>query len=239
MEQIFIDYPILSILLTLVLYIISHYIYLCFCKIKITFIPPVIFALALVSSFLLLFDISYEAYNKGAMVITYLAIPATATLGLVAYRRKDLLKKYYPIIILSISIGIVCGFITTFFMAKYMFNLDYKVMMSLFSKSTTTPIAVAITENMGGLRAITVIAVFISGCFGAAVALIIFKIIRVNSPLAHGLALGNAAHAVGTVKAISLGKTEGSMSSLALTISAFLNVVFLPLLLKLFTIIFN
>ncbi len=239
LEQIFLEKPILSICLTAIAYVAATYVGKLLIKIKITIIPPIIVSVLLIVLFLKVFNISFEAYNEGARFITYFSVIATITLALHIYRRKEILKKYYHIILLSLSVGIVCGFIGTFFLAAYVFNFDYKIVISLLAKSITSPIAIDITLQHGGIPSITILGVFICGTFGAVSSVYIYKIFRIKSAIGKGLGLGSSAHGLGTVYALELGQTEGSMSSLALAIAAILSVIFMPLLLKLCYILFS
>ncbi len=238
MEQLFIANPMIPITLTIIIYVLSCYISTFLSKIKLSIFSPIVISMIFLCLFLKIFDVSYATYNEGAKFITYLAVPATLTLALQVYRRKKILKENYVIIFISISIGILFGFISTFLFARYAFNLDYKLLISLLSKSITTPIAIELTDKLGGIQSVTILAVFISGIIGASLPLFIYKLFRIKSPLAQGLGLGNSSHAVGTAKAMTLGTTEGAMSSLALTISGIISIIFIPLLIKLFAIIF-
>ncbi len=238
LEQIFLENPILSICLTSMAYVGATYIGKLLFKIKIKIIPPIIISVILVAVFLKTFGIAFSTYNEGAKFITYFSVIATITLALHIYRRKEILKKYYHIILLSLSVGIVCGFIATFVLALHVFNFEYEILISLLAKSITSPIAIDLTEQYGGISSITILGVFICGTFGAVASIYIYKIFRIKSAIGKGLGLGSSAHGLGTVYALEMGQTEGSMSSLALAIAAILSVVFMPLLLKLCHILF-
>ncbi len=238
LEQIFLESPILSISLTVIAYVAANYISKLLAKIKITIIPPIIISLILVVIFLKISDISFDAYNEGAKFITYFSVIATITLALHVYRRKEILKKYYHIILLSISVGIFFGFMSTFVLALYVFNFEYKILISLLAKSITSPIAIDFTEQYNGVPSIAILGVFICGTFGAVSSVYVYKIFGIKSAIGKGLGLGSAAHGLGTVYALEMGQTEGSMSSLALAIAAILSVIFMPLLLKLCHILF-
>ncbi len=237
-EQIFLDKPILSICLTAIAYVAAGYIGRLLFAIKIKIIPPIIISVILVAVFLQTFGISFDTYNEGAKFITYFSVVATITLALHIYRRKEILRKYYHIILLSVSVGIVCGFMASFLLAVYVFNFDYKIVVSLLAKSITSPIAIDLTLQHGGIPSITILGVFICGTFGAVASVYIYKIFCIKSSIGKGLGLGSAAHGLGTVYALEMGQTEGSMSSLALAIAAILTVIFMPLLLKLCHILF-
>lgn len=238
LEQIFLESPILSISLTAIAYLVATYVGKLLIRMKIKFIPSIIVAVVLIVVFLKIFNISFAAYNEGAKFITYFSVVATITLALHIYRRKEILKKYYHIIFLSISVGIFFGFMGTFILAVYVFNFDYPIVISLLAKSITSPIAIDFTIQYGGIPSITILGVFICGTVGAVGSVYVYKIFRIKSRIGKGLGIGSSAHGLGTAYALQMGQTEGSMSSLALTIAAIISVIFMPLLLKLCHILF-
>ena len=114
----------------------------------------------------------------------------------------------------------------------WMFGLDQSLTASLIPKSVTTPIAMEISEQAGGVVPITVAMVVITGILGAVAAPLLVKLFRVKDPVAVGVGLGACSHAVGTSKALELGEIEGAMSGISLSISGILTVIislFLPL----------
>ena len=90
----------------------------------------------------------------------------------------------------------------------------------------TTPIAIGVSQSLGGIQAITVVAVIITGILGSILAPLLVKVFRVSDPVAAGLAIGACSHAVGTSKALELGETEGAMSGLAIGVCGILTVLF-------------
>jgi len=94
-------------------------------------------------------------------------------------------------------------------------------------------VAIGLTEEIGGYTSITTMAVIMTGIFGAMIAAHIFRIFKIDEPIAKGLAMGVSAHAIGTTKALEMGKIEGAMSSVAMVIAAVMTVAFVPLLLRL------
>ena len=106
-----------------------------------------------------------------------------------------------------------------------LFKLDEKLTASLIPKSVTTPIAIGITQQHGGIVPITVVAVLITGLVGNICSLY-DKIFRIKNSVAAGIAIGTSSHALGTSKAIEIGEVEGAMSSLAIGISGIITVLF-------------
>ena len=108
-------------------------------------------------------------------------------------------------------------------------ELDKTITVSLMAKSVTTPIGIEITNSLGGVSSITVLAIVLSGIIGAVVGPTIFKVLKINNPIAKGVSLGTASHAVGTSKALEIGETEGAMSSLSIGVAGIITVFLAPI----------
>ena len=186
---------------------------------------PLLIAIVLVSAVLLVCRIPYEAYNEGGTIINMFLAPATACLAVSIYTQINLLKENWLPIVMGCTAGSITSMVSIYFMCR-LFRLDEAVSASLIPKSVTTPIAVSISQNLGGIQAITVVAVIITGILGSIMAPTLIKLFRVKDPVAAGLAIGACSHAVGTSKALELGETEGAMSGLAIGICGILTVVF-------------
>ena len=91
--------------------------------------------------------------------------------------------------------------------------------MPLLPKSITTAIGLGVSEELGGIPTITVAVIIVTGILGNMIAEFVYKLFRIEEPVAKGLALGTASHAIGTAKAMEMGETEGAMSSLAIVVS--------------------
>ena len=99
------------------------------------------------------------------------------------------------------------------------------------------PIGIEITNTLGGVTSITVLAIILSGIIGAIVGPTVFKILRINSPIARGISLGTASHAVGTSKALEIGEQEGAMSSLSIGVAGIITVFLAPLCYSLLSVL--
>lgn len=186
---------------------------------------PLLIAIVLVSAVLLVCRIPYESYNQGGAIINMFLAPATACLAVSIYTQINLLKENWLPILVGCTAGSITSMGSIYLMCR-LFRLDEAVSASLIPKSVTTPIAVSISENLGGIQAITVVAVIITGILGSVLAPVLIKLFRVKDPVAAGLAIGACSHAVGTSKALELGETEGAMSGLAIGICGILTVIF-------------
>lgn len=196
-------------------------------KYKKVFLNPLLIAIILVIIFLLITGISYETYQYGAKYLSYFLTPVTVCLAVPLYKQMEILKKNMAAILISISIGCLthAGVLIAI---TAMFKMDERLLMSVMSKSVTTAIALGVTSEIGGIQGITVIGVMIAGISGAVVGPTLLKVFHITEPVAQGLALGSASHAIGTSKAIELGEIQAAMSSLAIVVTGILTVVIVP-----------
>lgn len=197
-------------------------------RMRSTFCNPLLLTIIFIIAFLKLADISYASYDNGAKYINYFLTPSTVCLAVPLYRQLKLLKEYAGAILISIMSGTVACAIMIFGLAK-LFLLENSIYASLVPKSITTAIALGMSEELGGLSAVTVMAVFVTGILGAVIATTVFKIFKIEDPVAQGLAMGTAAHAIGTSKALELGEIQAAMSSLAIAVTGILTVIMGPI----------
>lgn len=193
-------------------------------KTKKSIFNPLLIAIILVIAFLLIFDIDYDSYNHSAKYISYLLTPATVSLAIPLYKQLDLLKKNFGAIILGILSGVLTSLFSILLMA-IAFHLTHKEYVTLLPKSVTTAIGMGISEELNGYVSITVVAIILTGILGNIIGEYVCKWFRIQHPIAKGLALGTASHAIGTSKAIEMGEIEGAMSSLAIVVSGLMTVV--------------
>ena len=193
-------------------------------KFKFAIFNPLLIGIVLVILILVAFDIDYEAYNAGAKYISFLLTPATVSLAIPLYERVELLKKNAKAVIIGIVSGVVTSLASVLAMCIAL-GMSHKEYVSLLPKSITTAIGMGISEELGGYVTITVAVIIITGIFGNMTAPFICKVFKIEEPIAKGVAIGCAAHAMGTSKAMEMGEIEGAMSSLSLAVAGFLTVI--------------
>ena len=228
-----IHHPLFAIILTLLIYKLMQTLQE---RLKLSFLNPLLFSAIAIIGILLILKIDFDTYNQGASIFTSLIAPATVALAIPLYKHQTLLKNNLKMIITSVLASSIAHalIIMAFIM---LFKLDLKMAASLLPKSVTTAIASEISTNHGGYTNITIATVIITGIFGATIAPTLNKIFKVKSKRAQGLALGSSAHAVGTTKAIEMGETQATMSTLALILSGLLSVLIVPIAYKILTLI--
>lgn len=198
-------------------------------KTKIAIFNPLLIAIALVIIYLLGFKISYNQFNQGGQFITDLLQPATVVLAVPLYKQIGLLKKHLVPILSGIFFGSGIGIVYIFFLS-YFLKLSPALIKSLMPKSITTPIGMQVSQSLGGVVPVTVVAIIVTGITGAVVYPFILKIFKIKNPVAVGVALGTCSHAVGTSKALTMGDTQGAMSSLSIGVAGLSVVVLAPTL---------
>ncbi|MBG9983636.1 LrgB family protein [Aerococcaceae bacterium DSM 111022] len=191
------------------------------------FVNPLLLAIVVVIVILLVFDIPYDTYNKGGQYIGLFVTPATVALAIKLERNFSYLKTYYKAILTGIVTGVVVHTVMIVLFG-FLFNFDMQMVGTLYPKSITTAIAVGVSESMGGLVSLTVAIVVITGVVGNVFGETIFRIFGIKNPVAQGIALGNAAHAMGTSKAIEMGEVQGAMSGLAIVVTGIVVVALAP-----------
>ena len=189
---------------------------------------PLLVASALVIVVLLVFRINYQEYNRGASFLSYFLTPATVCLAIPLYRQLELLKKNVAAILASILVG-VAGSAASIFAMSLVFRLEHVYYVSLLPKSITTAIGMGVAEELVGIVTLTVVSIIVTGILGNVIADTLFAVFKIEEPMAKGLALGTAAHAIGTARALELGEIEGAMSSLAIAVAGLSTVVVAPL----------
>ncbi len=192
-------------------------------KLKSAFLNPILIAMLLCIVVLVSCDLEYEAYYDGARYISYLLTPATVCLAIPLYRQFQLLKKHHKAVLAGIFSGVVTSLCTILVLAV-MLKLNHTEYVSLLPKSITTAIGMDVSAQLGGYVSITVAVILLTGIFGNVFAELICKCFGITHPIARGVAIGTAAHAVGTAKALELGEIEGAMSSLSIAVAGVLTV---------------
>ncbi len=168
--------------------------------------------------------IDYDKYNQGAKLLSYLLTPATVCLAVPLYQHIELLKSDWKAIIAGIFSGVLTSMLCVLVMA-IIFELEHEDYVTLLPKSITTAIGMGVSEELGGYVSITVAIIIITGILGNIIGELVFKLFRISDPVAMGIGLGTASHAIGTAKAMELGEVQGAMSSLSIVISGILTVV--------------
>lgn len=197
-------------------------------KTKLSILNPLLVTTIIIVAILLGLNINYETYNIGAKYISYFLTPTTVCLAIPLYKQIKVLKKNIIGILSGILAGVIVNAAIIVFLTK-IFEMSDELGTSLLSKSITAPIAIGLTDELGGISSITVFAVILSGIIGAAIAPTIFKLLRIKDETAQGLACGTSAHGSGTTTALELGEIQGAMSGLAILVTGLITTIIVPI----------
>ena len=197
---------------------------------------PILFTIAALILFLKLSGISYETYNEAGELIAFWLKPAVVALGVPLYLQLEMIKKQWLPILLSQLVGCLVGVISVVLIAKGL-GASPDVICSLAPKSVTTPIAMEVSNATGGIPSLTAAVVVMVGLFGAVLGFKVLDMGRVKSPIAQGLSMGTASHAIGTSAAMEVSRKYGAYASLGLTLNGILTAILAPMVLRLMGII--
>ena len=193
-------------------------------RFKLAILNPLLIAVICVIGVNSLLHIDYKTYNEGGKYLSYLLTLSTVCLAVPLYEQLSLLRKNLKAVVCGLLAGVLSSLVGVWVFAK-LFGLNHQQYVTLLPKSITTAIGMGVSQELGGIVTITVAVIVITGIVGNVIADAVFKLFRIQEPVAKGLALGSAAHAIGTARAMEMGPVEGAMSSLAIAVAGLLTVV--------------
>ena len=221
--------PLFWLTLTIGSYIISDSIYRKFNLFPL--LNPVAISVLLVSIILISFDIKYERYFEGAKFIHFLLGPVTVALAIPIYRKWDLIVSNSKAIFVSLILGSFFAIFITYVLSLH-FELQEELIFSLLPRSVTAPIAMGISEIIGGIPSLTAIITLITGVIGASLGVFVFDIMKLKKMEARGFSLGLASHGIGTARAMSRDKNAGVFAAVGMGLSGLITSIIVPLFLK-------
>lgn len=224
----YLNTPIFGLVISILAFEIGVYINK---RTKMSLLNPLIISIGLIIGLLMYLDIDYETYNQGGSIISFFLGPATVVLAVPLYKQIDSLKTSGVPILIGIIAGCVTGIVSVFYINK-LFGLIDPIGISLIPKSVTASISMEISNQIGGISALTVAATILTGIIGSIVGPYLCKLFRIKDEIAVGIALGTSSHAIGTAKAMEFGEVQGAMGSLAISVAGLLMVFLAPWLLQ-------
>jgi len=217
--------PLLGLTVTLVAYSVAYRLY------EVAgmrpLLHPVVVAVALLIAFLQLGDIGYVDYFEGAQFVHFLLGPATVALAVPLYQQLPKLRQLWLPVIVATLIGVSVGALSSVGLA-YALGATLETQLTLAPKSVTAPVAMGISEQIGGLPSLTAVLVVVTGILGAVIGGRLFTLLRVQDDSVRGVAMGITAHGIGTARAFQLSSEMGAFSGLAMALSALASAVLLP-----------
>jgi predicted murein hydrolase (TIGR00659 family) len=219
----------MMVLFTFVTYLIYLFSKKAYKKITVPFFHPLLFAPVLLIVLISITHVSANQYLQDSKWLSNLLGPATVAFAVPIYKNLPIIKKYIGTILISITTGTLVAILSTFALSE-LFHLKYDFIISILPRSITTPIAIEVSKEIGGLPTLTTVFVIITGILGGVVGPSVLKWLSIKTPIAKGLALGMGAHGVGTNKAMEYGNQEAVFSSLGMIFAALITLVWGALL---------
>lgn len=218
------------IIITVIIFLLLNKLYIRF---SYPFLLPILTTTILIVCILSVFNISYDTYMIGGEWINQLLGPAVVALAFPLYKQWRMLKDHIFVILGGVFLGVLAGMVSGLLFSK-LAGIAEETAVSILPKSLTTPVAVQISEELGGVPALTAIFVMIAGLTGAILGPLILNLFHITNPVSKGIALGSASHAIGTSKAFEFGELTFSMSSISMTLSAVFGSILGPIIMNLF-----
>lgn len=222
--------PLLGLTATLLAYQAAHWLWR---RAHMTpLLNPVLVSIVLIAGFLTATGIEYRTYFNGAQFVHFLLGPATVALALPLYRQLRLLLQSMTAVLVGLLAGAIAAAASAMGIA-WMLGASEVTIRSLAPKSVSSPIAMAISEGIGGLPSLTAVFVILTGITGSVLSVWVLDALKVKNEAARGLAIGTAAHGIGTARAIQLGEVTGAFSGLGMGLAAIATTLVVPLLVRL------
>ncbi len=223
--------PLLHLTLTLAAFVTASIVYR---KARMNpLLNPVLLSVIAIVAILYGTDTSYDTYFEGAQFVHFLLGPATVALAIPLFRQFDRVKKSALAILASVVSGSVTAATSAILIAWYLGASPVSI-ISLAPKSVTAPVAMGVSEQLGGLPSLTAVLVILTGITGAMLGPLVLNLLRVRDWSARGMAIGTASHGIGTARALQVNELAGAFSGLAMGLNALATAILLPLLWKLF-----
>jgi predicted murein hydrolase (TIGR00659 family) len=195
-------------------------------------VNPVLTAVIILVVLLKVCGIDYQTYFRGAQFIHFLLGPATVSLAIPLCREIKIIRKSFVPIIITLAVGSITAVISAVGIA-WLLGGERIILLSVAPKSVTTPIAMGISEQIGGLPSLTAVVVVLTGITGAVGGDFILNRLKITDDNARGMALGVASHGIGTAHAIQRSRKAGAFSALAMALNGLFTALLLPLLVRL------
>ena len=190
---------------------------------------PLLLGSVFIIVLLSLLEIPLAEYKKSVSPLSFLLLPATVSLAVPLYEQWMVLKKNA----LAVLCGILAGSLTSMLVIVAMgwvLKLDPVLTTSLMPKSVTTAIGAEVAQELGGISSLAGAVIVLTGIMGNLSASALCRICKLRDPVARGVAIGTGSHAVGTAKALQMGRIEGAVSSLSIAVAGVLTAAICPVL---------
>jgi predicted murein hydrolase (TIGR00659 family) len=198
-------------------------------KTKWIFLHPLLTSLVVLIISIKWLGIPYEEFSAATSIINFMLGVSVVALGFLLYEQLIHIRGNVTAILTATLVGGTIGIVSVLLIAKWM-GANFSIIASIEPKSVTTPIAITVAAQAGGIPSLTSVVVIVVGIFGGIIGPLLLKTLGVENNIAKGLALGSAAHAVGTARAMELGAVEGAVSGLAIGLMGVTTALLVPII---------
>ncbi len=217
------------LVLTLLIYSLSKRLYQARPRVYLS--PLLVTPIVLIAG-LMWTNIPYESYNSGGQWLSDMLQPATIAFAIPLYKYYNVLKKHAAVILISVLSGSIVAMLSSALLAEWM-RLDHQLVSSLIPRSVTAPIAMSVSQAIGGVPNITAVFAVITGLLGSIIGPFVLKWFRIENEIARGVLLGTGAHGTGTSKAFEFSSLTGTISSISMILAALFTLGAAPVLISL------
>lgn len=219
--------PLAGLTLTLVAYQAGLWVFERFGRRPI--LNPVLIAVLLIAGLLTVTGVDYRTYFDGAQFVHFLLGPATVALAVPLYRQFDEVRRSAPALIVALLAGSAASALSAVGIA-WALGASERTLLSLAPKSVTSPIAMGVSEQIGGLPSLTAVFVILTGIIAASLGTWVLNLVRVKDWRARGFGMGVAAHGIGTARALQVNEVAGAFAGLGMGLNALATAILLPVL---------
>lgn len=195
-------------------------------KFKKAWLNPILLSALLIICILNILGVSNTDYQTGCKILSYLLTPATICLAIGFYEQYQKLKSHLAAIFAGVAAGGI-GCLGCVYLMSRLFGLDRVLMLSMLPKSITAAIGVAVSEEIGGIAAITTVSIAFAGILGNIFAPNLCKLFGIREEIAMGVAAGTASHVIGTARINEISRLAGAVGSFSLTICGLMTALIL------------
>ncbi|WP_100643966.1 LrgB family protein [Alteromonas facilis] len=190
---------------------------------------PIITTVVLVAIVLALLKVNVETYQSAVAFLHWLLGPATVALAIPLFRQVQVIRNFGWRVIVPILLGGIVAPLLAW-LSVLLFSDSLSLQMTMLAKSITTPLAMDVAGAIGGIPGMAAVIVITTGIVGAIASSWLFRVMKVNNPIAQGIALGTVAHAVGTSRALQMNETTAALASLSLCLNGIFTALVLPIM---------
>lgn len=193
------------------------------------FTSPLVFTPVLLIAVALACHVSYTEYIRGTHWLVMLLGPATVAFAIPIYEQRALIRRHWLLLLIGVVAGSCTALVSSWVLSDLL-GLNATMCLSLLPRSMSTPFAMVVSGDIGGVPALTSVFVVITGVLGAAIGELLLNCLPLRSALARGALLGMGAHGAGTAKAHQINGEVGAIAGLVMVLVGLLNVLAAPLL---------